>query len=272
MGTDTQLRPVFGRDLPFLVVIDHAIVCHRAEIGKCRVVHDVVVQHQAELLAVFRDIGKTCFDCTRNSAHIDRFAMHEDFARDLVTPGFAEDAHHRFGPARTHQACDADHFAGMNVEIDIVQELPIAVLLVEDVPVLHLKQRLADLRLARRIAVFHVAADHALDDAIFADVLAVTVQGLDRTAIAQDGDLVGNLFDLVQLVRNDDRGHALPAKFHQQFQERVGIGLVERGGRLVEDEQPDLFGKRLGDFHELLLADADIRDPGRRRLLETDLR
>ena len=49
-------------------------------------------------------------------------------------------------------------------------------------------------------------------------------------------------------------------EFQQQVEQRVAVGLVEAGGRLVEDQQLDLLRQRLGDLDELLLADADIGD------------
>ena len=144
--------------------------------------------------------------------------------------------------------------------------------LVEDVPVLHLEQHFADLRLALRIAVFHVTADHALDDPVFRDFLGVTVERFDRATIAQDGDLIGNLADFVELVGDDERGHPLLAELHQKRQQCIGIRFVQRSRRLVEDQQLDLLRQRLGDFDELLLADADIRDARRRRVLQAHLR
>ena len=88
----------------------------------------------------------------------------------------------------------------------------------------------------------------------------VAVDRLDRRAVAQDGDRVGDPGDLVQLVRDDDRRHALLLELEQEVEQRGAVGLVQARGRLVEDEQLDLFGERLGDLDELLLADADIGD------------
>ncbi|MCY1501378.1 hypothetical protein D9M68_354510 [compost metagenome] len=152
-----------------------------------------------------------------------------------------------------------------------MQELPVAVVLVKDIPVLHFQQRLADLGLARRVAVFHGAADHAFDNPVLADIFGLTVERFDGSAIAQDGNLVGDFADLVQLVRDDDRGHSLRAKLHQELQKRIGIGFVERGGRLVEDQEPHLLRKRLGDLDQLLLADADVGDERCRALAEAHL-
>ena len=47
-----------------------------------------------------------------------------------------------------------------------------------------------------------------------------------------------------------------------QVQQVLGVGLVQRGGGLVQDEQLHVLVQRLGDLHELLLADADVLDRG----------
>ena len=58
----------------------------------------------------------------------------------------------------------------------------------------------------------------------------------------------------------------------QQTQQSVAVGLVEAGGRLVEDQQLDLLGERLGDLDQLLLADAQIGDERVGQFLEANLR
>ena len=120
---------------------------------------------------------------------------------------------------------------------------------------------------ARRIAVGHLAPDHAPDDAALADRLRVAVERLDRRAVADDGDLVGDLGDLVELVRDEDRRHPLRLEFEQEVEQRRAVGLVEARGRLVEDQQLDVLGERLGDLDQLLLADADVGDERVRRFL-----
>ena len=58
----------------------------------------------------------------------------------------------------------------------------------------------------------------------------------------------------------------------QQVEQVLGVVVVERGGRLVEDQQLDLLGQRLGDLDQLLLADAQLTDRGDRELVEADAR
>ena len=70
---------------------------------------------------------------------------------------------------------------------------------------------------------------------------------------------VGDGFDLVQLVADDDAGDALVAQPADQVQQVGGVLVVQGRGRLVEDQQLDVLGQRLGDLDQLLLADAECR-------------
>ncbi len=74
-----------------------------------------------------------------------------------------------------------------------------------------------------------------------------------------------------QLVRDEDAGDALGAELAQLLEQLLGIGLVERRRRLVEDQQLDVLGQRLGDLDELLLADPEPVDLRVGRLVEADL-
>ena len=62
------------------------------------------------------------------------------------------------------------------------------------------------------------------------------------------------------------------AELEQKVEQRRAVVLVEAGGRLVKDQKAHLLGQRLGDLHQLLLADADIGDQRVRRLVEPDFR
>ena len=56
----------------------------------------------------------------------------------------------------------------------------------------------------------------------------------------------------------------------EQAEQVRGVVVVQRGGRLVQDEQLHVLGQRLGDLDQLLLADAELADRGRRVLVEAD--
>jgi hypothetical protein len=71
-------------------------------------------------------------------------------------------------------------------------------------------------------------------------------------------------------VRDDDTGQTLLSEFDDQIEKVSAVLVVQRRGRLVQDEQLHSFGQRLGDLDELLLADTDVGDAGPRALVETD--
>ncbi len=89
-------------------------------------------------------------------------------------------------------------------------------------------------------------------------------------AVADDCHIVCDGGDLVEFVADDDARHALlVAQLAHQVEQVGGVLVVECGGRLVEDQQFDVLGQRLGDFHELLLAHANVHDLGVRVLRQT---
>ena len=129
-----------------------------------------------------------------------------------------------------------------------------------DTPVLHLKEHLADLHaLADGIAVRELASDHLPDDLIFGDVLCRREVG-DGLTVTQDGDRIGDIADLVQLVRDHDAGDAVRLQGLEQVQQVFAVLLVEGSRGLVQNKNFTILTQRLGDLHELLLADADLVD------------
>ncbi len=154
--------------------------------------------------------------------------------------------------------------------MEFLQTSAVLDLRVPHVPVLHLEEDLADLGLVVREPGFQGPAHHALDDAVLVDAVGLDVQRLDRLAVADDRDGIRDLLDLVELVRNDDGGDAAALEAEDQVQQVLGVGFVQRRGGLVQDEELDLLVQRLGDFHELLLADADFLDRGVRILAQAD--
>jgi hypothetical protein len=134
-------------------------------------------------------------------------------------------------------------------------------------PVPDLEEGRANVRGPLREACPQGAANHAANDTVLVQP-RIDPQGLDRLAIADDGDGIGDGPDLVQLMADHDGGDALGAQPPQQVQQVGGVVLVEGRGGLVEDQQPDFLAQGLGDLDELLLAHADILDGGVRVLAQ----
>src|SRR5881397_3206398 len=87
---------------------------------------------------------------------------------------------------------------------------------VPDRPVLDAQHLLAGARLPLGVEALQVAADHPADDPLLRRVRIEHVHGLDGAAVADDGGAVGDADDLVQLVRDHDRGDAALLERAQQ--------------------------------------------------------
>ena len=273
VGTaDPHAVAVIAGDPQLLDVVDDAAGCDTVEVGKRDVLADVVGQQQAELLAVLGDIGKAGVDGPAYGRKIDLASVQHGAAGDPAAPGTAEQAHGKLGTPGAHQACDADDLAAADVKVDILDDLPVRMLRMIDRPVLDLQRHLADRGLALWKAMLEVAVHHLADDAVLLEHTGLAVQRIDGAAVAQHGDAVGDARHLIELVRDQHRGHALGTKLEQEIEQRRAIAFVEAGGRLVENQEAHLLGQCLGDLHQLLLADADIGHQRIRRFVQSYLR
>jgi hypothetical protein len=94
------------------------------------------------------------------------------------------------------------------------------------------------------------------------------VDGVDRGAAADHGDLVGHLQHLVELVRDEQDGEPLLLEVAQVVEQLVDLLRHQDGGGLVEDEDPGAAVEDLEDLHPLPLADPEVLDQGVRVDLE----
>src|ERR1700712_5162696 len=100
------------------------------------------------------------------------------------------------------------------MEVDIPDNLPAHMQRMIDRPVLDLENHLTDIRLPLREAMFEVAIHHLADDAILLDRAGLAIQRIDGATVAQHGDAIGDAGHLVELVRDQYRGHALRAELN----------------------------------------------------------
>ena len=91
--------------------------------------------------------------------------------------------------------------------------------------------------LALREAVRQLTPDHAL----YYSVLGYIVHALDERfnglAVADDRDIVRHIRHLIKLMGDDDGREAVFLESYQQIQQRAGIGFVEGGRRLIQNEE-----------------------------------
>ncbi|OIQ89529.1 hypothetical protein GALL_286070 [mine drainage metagenome] len=202
---------------------------------------------------------------------MDLLPVLEDPPGDVRPVGPPEHAHRQLGAAGTHEAGEPDDLTLADHEARSVDDLAALVDRVVDRPVLDPQDLATDLRGTLGEPVVERATDHAADDALLRDRLgAVHVERLDRQTVADHRRGVCDRRDLVELVRDDDRGDALALEAAHQVKQVGAVLVVERRGGLVEDQQLDALGQRLRDLDQLLLADADVHDLGVRGLGETD--
>ena len=82
----------------------------------------------------------------------------------------------------------------------------------------------------------------------------------DELAMAEDRHAVGERFDLVHFVRDDDDGLSVVAHVAQHGEELVGLLRRENSRRLVKNENIRAAVKDFHDLDRLLLGDGHIVD------------
>ena len=106
--------------------------------------------------------------------------------------------------------------------------------------------------------------EHALDRAV-----------LDDLAVVHHADAVGDLAHDAEVVGDEQHRHAEPLlRVLEQLEDLRLHRDVERGGRLVGDQQVRLVRQRHGDHHALALAAGElvrIAAQPRRRIGNADL-
>ena len=77
-----------------------------------------------------------------------------------------------------------------------------------------------------------------------------------RRTIAQDLHAVRDHRHLIEAMRDVDDGHPLIAQSPDEAEQRFGLVVRKRSGRLIEDQQPGRLRQGSGDLDDLPFADA----------------
>ena len=214
-------------------------------------------QDQTVLLPFARDIGDAGADGFLGRVDRDGLSLDLDAAaRDLM---HAEDALHQLGPSGAHQAEDAEHLALAQAKADVLDLF--------DAQVLHLHERLADGDVARREHRADIAADHQADQLLPRGLRRGQI--VDVFSVAHDHHAVGDLEDLLHAVRDINDRDLLRGELADDAEQVLRLLLVERGGRLVHDQNADVPGDRLGYFNQLLFRNGKLPDSGERVVMQT---
>ena len=179
------------------------------------------------------------------------------------------EAHHAVGQADlalSGQTADADDLALAHVQIDALDGLAGHV----DPQIAHLQgdgiALVLDLALDLNHAVL-AAADHQRCELLHAGLFLFA--GCNQLAVAQDGDVVAGVHDLVQAVGDEDDGDALGSDVLHHLDQLLRLALGEHGGGLVEHQQLHAGLVDLaGDLDELHVAHRESAD--QRVLVDAD--
>ena len=160
--------------------------------------------------------------------------------------------------ARVRQAADAKNLARTNLEADAVKP--------RRLEVRHRQDHRIGFRTRSRIDapgrhVSQVPPDHGMDQALLGQVLVV--QRLDRAAVAHDGDAIGEVEHLAQVVRNIDDRHAFGAQLAHDVEQALALATRQSGIGLVEHKHAGALTDGARNFDELHLGD---RQPAHARV------
>ena len=152
--------------------------------------------------------------------------------------GAAEQAHGELGAAGAHQPGDADDLAAADMEVDVLDDLPVGMQRMIDRPVLDLEHHLADLGLALRIAVARGRGRPCLRMMRSSlDRAAAAVQRLDgapsRSTVMRSATRATSL-SLCE-IRIEEMPCALNSS--SRSSSACAVAFVQARGRLVEDQQ-----------------------------------
>ena len=119
----------------------------------------------------------------------------------------SENAHGKLRTSCAHKAGYTDNLALSHVQGYIVNDFLIGVNGMIYVPVFNFKRHISDGNvMTLRESVSNLSADHALYDPCFTEIVNALCKRFDGFAVAQNGDIVCNIGDLVKLMGNDYRG------------------------------------------------------------------
>ena len=90
-------------------------------------------------------------------------------------------------------------------------------------------------------------------------------------AVAQHRHIVADVKDLLQPVRDVERGHATPLQALENFKKAIDLLGGQGCRRFVENEKLAFVAKRLGDLDQLKLGNAEAARQCRRSHVEADL-
>ena len=188
---------------------------------------------------------------SRGRKALQRDALAEDGAAGdglKAGDGLAE-----FLLAAAGNARHAEDLAGGDGKVDVVQRLD--AVFIDDGEVVYVQHR----RVAQGVGAMdgEVHRRATMRSVQFAGGGLLRVHRADAVALAEDGDAVGDVQHLVELVGDDDDGAASSRILRRMATRAVDLLRGKHGGGLVQHQRARAAVKHLEDLHGLLLADGE---------------
>ena len=133
-----------------------------------------------------------------------------------------------------------------------------------------LQHRLIGEVLRRKELVLKFAAGHIVGELAVIQILGVS--GDDQFAAAEDGEALGDLKDLVELVADEKYGDALLLQMQDDLEKRLHFLAGQGRCRLVHDDQARVEHQRAADGDHLLFGDGERADQTVQLHIEVNLR
>ena len=103
-----------------------------------------------------------------------------------------------------------------------------------------------------RVLIFQLTADHHLNQQIFIQTGHFTLG--DKLPIAKYRDVIANLEDLFHTVGDIDNTAPLRFQFADYAEQGFGLGVGQRIGGLIHNDDLRLKAQHLSDLNHLLIA------------------
>ena len=216
------------------------------------------IEKQPPSLPIFRDQDQAAVDSVRRVLLIQPLAIEPD-----LTFGFLITAHQafkQFGSAGTHQTVDAEDFAFVHGEGDMVQG--IATTIAGQGHVLDAKQLVARLMSLPAEELFRITPHHLLYD--LGHLYVFDFARMDEPGVPKNRDVVADYLHFLKTMGDIDNSHAVPLQIFRDPEEHLYLLNAQRRGRLVHDQNLRFLDHGLCNLNDLLLPKAKITNWGAR--------
>ncbi len=247
-GADAQILDDGLGALGLLGMVDDAMARDRAEKAQAEILAQRQIEEDAFGVAVVGDEADAgVAECAGPLAR-DRHVLDADLAAvAAIDAGRGAD---ELALALALDTGQADDLAGMDDEIDLVEAAAAQSVDGKD-------RRANRRRLGRKDLAERPAGDQR-DDLGRRD--RVRRPAVDDLAVAHHRDAVGQFVDLVQPVGDIDDGDAVALEFADQLEQLAHVGVLQRLGRLVEEQNLRFGGERAGDLDDVALRQRQFGD------------